>query len=107
MLRRPPRSTRTATLFPYTTLFRSVSLAIEVAERLEAAGIGADVVSMPCWELFDAQDAAYRRDILPSDVLTVSIEAGSTFGWERYTGDRKSTSLNSSHSCDSRIASSG
>src|SRR3546814_6346706 len=45
-----------------------------------------DLVSMPCWELFDAQDAAYRRDILPSDVLTVSIEAGSTFGWESYTG---------------------
>src|SRR3546814_20055937 len=41
---------------------------------------------MPCWELFDAQDAAYRRDIVPGDVLTVSNEAGSTCGWARYTG---------------------
>ncbi len=63
-----------------------VSLAVEVADKLEAEGIGADVVSMPCWELFDGQDAAYRRDVLPDNVLKVSIEAGSTFGWERYTG---------------------
>lgn len=63
-----------------------VSLAAEVAAKLEAEGIGADVVSMPCWELFDMQDAAYRADILPAGVLKVSIEAASTFGWERYTG---------------------
>ena len=49
--------------------------------------IGADVVSMPCWERFDAQDAAYRADILPADVLKVTIEAGTTMGWERYAGD--------------------
>jgi transketolase len=41
---------------------------------------------MPCWSLFDAQAEAYRADILPSDTLRVSIEAGTTFGWERYTG---------------------
>ncbi len=63
-----------------------VSLAVDVAGALEAAGIGADVVSMPSTELFDRQDAAYRDDILPADVLTVSIEAGTTIGWERYTG---------------------
>ena len=63
-----------------------VSLAMDVAARLEVAGHGADVVSMPCTELFDTQDAAYRADMLPDDVLTVSIEAGTTFGWERYTG---------------------
>ena len=63
-----------------------VSLAVEVADRLEAQGIGADVVSVPCWELFDGQGADYRRDLLPADVLKVSIEAASTFGWERYTG---------------------
>ncbi len=63
-----------------------VSLAMDVAEKLEDAGHGADVVSMPCTELFDAQDAGYQADILPDDVLTVSIEAGTTFGWERYTG---------------------
>lgn len=63
-----------------------VSLALEVADKLEAAGHGADVVSMVSTELFDEQDAAYQADILPSDVLLVSIEAGTTFGWERYTG---------------------
>jgi transketolase len=39
-----------------------------------------------CTELFDEQDAAYRADILPDDALIVSIEAASTFGWQRYTG---------------------
>ncbi|HET6536882.1 MAG TPA: transketolase [Sphingopyxis sp.] len=63
-----------------------VSLAREVAEKLEAAGIGADVVSMVSTELFDEQDGAYQADILPRDALIVSIEAGTTFGWERYTG---------------------
>ncbi|OCC24788.1 transketolase [Croceicoccus estronivorus] len=66
-----------------------VHLAIEVAEKLEAQGIGADVVSMPCMELFDQQDDAYRDDVLPdvppSQILRVSIEAGVTQGWERYT----------------------
>ncbi len=63
-----------------------VAIAVDVAARLEAEGIGADVVSMPCWSRFDAQDAAYRADVLPVDVLRVSIEAGTTIGWERYTG---------------------
>jgi transketolase len=63
-----------------------VQVALEVADRLEAAGIGADVVSMPCWSLFDAQDAAYREDLLPPDALKVSVEAGVTLGWERYVG---------------------
>jgi transketolase len=63
-----------------------VEIAVQTADALEAQGIGADVVSMPCWSLFDAQDAAYRADIIPDHVLRVSIEAGTTFGWERYTG---------------------
>ena len=63
-----------------------VSLAVEVAKSLEAQGIGADVVSMPCFELFDVQDRAYRADLLPDDALRVSIEAGVTSGWQRYTG---------------------
>jgi len=66
-----------------------VELAIKVADELERQDIGADVVSMPCAELFDEQDAAYKTDILPNvppgDILRVSIEAGTTFGWERYT----------------------
>ncbi len=63
-----------------------VSLAVSVADRLEAHGVGADVVSMPSWERFDAQTAAYRADVLPHGPLRVSIEAGTTMGWERYVG---------------------
>ena len=67
-----------------------VEIAVDVAEALERQGIGADVVSMPSFEQFDAQDAAYREDVLPDvsnkQILRVSIEAGTTFGWERYTG---------------------
>ena len=66
-----------------------VSLAMECAVQLEAQGIGADVVSMVCTQLFDEQPEAYRADILPdlppAQVLRVSIEAGTTFGWDRYT----------------------
>jgi transketolase len=63
-----------------------VEIAVNVAKSFEGQGIGADVVSMPCTELFDAQSAAYKADILPRDALIVSIEAGVTMGWERYTG---------------------
>ena len=63
-----------------------VEVALAVAEALEGQGVGADVVSMPCWSRFDAQDAAYRGEMLPDDALLVSIEAGATLGWERYTG---------------------
>ena len=60
---------------------------MDVAAKLEAAGVGADVVSMPCTELFDGQSDDYRNELLGGDaVLRVSIEAGTTFGWERYTG---------------------
>jgi len=67
-----------------------VEIALGVAARLEGEGIGADVISMPCTEAFDAQPASYREDLLPDvsnrEILRVSIEAGTTFGWERYTG---------------------
>jgi transketolase len=63
-----------------------VALACDVAEALEGRGIGADVVSMPCTELFDEQPESYRADVLPQGPVRVSIEAGTTFGWERYTG---------------------
>ncbi|WP_066556490.1 transketolase [Croceicoccus bisphenolivorans] len=66
-----------------------VELAVNVAKALEADGIGADVVSMPCQELFDAQDAAYQADVLGHNdaarPLRVSIEAGVTMGWQKYT----------------------
>ncbi|HEY4071457.1 MAG TPA: transketolase [Sphingomicrobium sp.] len=67
-----------------------VEIALDSAAQLEGQGIGADVVSMPCTERFDAQPWDYREDILPDvsnrEILRVSIEAGTTFGWERYTG---------------------
>ncbi|MBF6602354.1 MAG: transketolase [Sphingorhabdus sp.] len=64
-----------------------VSLAMDVAAQLEAKGVGADVVSMPCSELFDAQSDEYKSQLFGTDdILRVSIEAGTTFGWERYTG---------------------
>jgi transketolase len=67
-----------------------VEIALGAAAQLEQQGIGTDVVSMPCIERFDAQPAEYRTDILPDvsnrEILRVSIEAGTTFGWERYTG---------------------
>jgi transketolase len=61
-------------------------VAAECAARLEEQGIGADVISMVCTELFDEQDAAYRAELLPADALKVSIEAGTTYGWDRYVG---------------------
>jgi transketolase len=67
-----------------------VEIALAAAAQLERRGIGADVVSMPCTERFDAQAWDYREDVLPDvsnrEILRVSIEAGTTFGWERYTG---------------------
>jgi transketolase len=63
-----------------------VHLAAECAAELESQGIGADVVSMVCTELFDEQDDAYKDDVIPAGALKVSVEAGTTFGWERYTG---------------------
>ena len=63
-----------------------VEVALACADALEAQGIGSDVVSMPCMELFEAQDAAYKADLLPADALKVSIEAGASLGWERHVG---------------------
>jgi transketolase len=67
-----------------------VEIALDVAAQLEGQGVGADVVSMPCTERFDEQPRDYREDILPDvsnrEILRVSIEAGTTYGWERYTG---------------------
>jgi len=70
-----------------------VEIAISVADRLEEQGIGADVVSMPCWERFDSQPRAYRDEVLPAGPLKVSIEAGTTMGWERYVRDGLSFGL--------------
>jgi transketolase len=60
-------------------------LAVNAREMLEQDGIGTAVVSLPCWELFEAQDAAYRGKVL-GDGVRVAIEAAIGFGWERYVG---------------------
>ncbi|MGB8730283.1 MAG: transketolase [Candidatus Sulfotelmatobacter sp.] len=64
-----------------------VSLCIEAYEKLKAEGIHARVVSMPSWEIFEKQDAAYKESVLPASVTArVSVEMAATFGWERYVG---------------------
>jgi len=61
-----------------------VSVAMDAAATLTAAGRSVRVVSMPCMEDFATQDDAYRASVLPANVPTVSIEAGVTFGWDRW-----------------------
>jgi transketolase len=64
-----------------------VALALAAREGLAGEGVRARVVSLPSWERFEAQDAAYRDSVLPPDVRArVAVEAGATFGWARYVG---------------------
>jgi transketolase len=63
-----------------------IEIALEAQKRLQGEGIATAVVSLPCWELFDAQAAHYRDEVLGPDSLRIAIEAGSAFGWERYVG---------------------
>jgi transketolase len=66
-----------------------LSLCVEAYEKLKAEGIKARVVSMPSWEIFEQQDAAYKESVLPSNATArVSVEMASTFGWAGYTGLR-------------------
>lgn len=66
-----------------------VSVAMAAMKLLAEEGVTARVVSMPCWERFEEQDASYRDSVLPPGVTArVSVEAGATFGWARYVGDR-------------------
>ena len=63
-----------------------VTLALEAQAQLEAEGIPTRVVNLASWDLFDAQDLAYKLEVLPGDLPKVSVEAGITQGWERYVG---------------------
>jgi transketolase len=65
-----------------------VALALEARARLQAEGIPTAVVSMPSWELFDAQDASYRAAVLHPGAIRVAVEAALRFGWDRYLGER-------------------
>ena len=61
-----------------------VEIAIKAREKLQAIGIGTRVVSMPCWELFEAQEESYRRKILPAGPLRIGVEAAVRLGWDKW-----------------------
>ena len=64
-----------------------VHLCVSAYEALKQEGIAARVVSMPSWELFEAQDRRYREEVLPPSVKArVTVEAGAVIGWDRYAG---------------------
>ncbi len=68
-----------------------VEIALDARAILQGKGIGARVVSMPCWELFAAQDEKYRRSVLPAGPCRVAVEAAVGFGWDRWLyGERGS-----------------
>jgi len=64
-----------------------VEIALAARALLATDGIGARVVSMPCWELFDAQSETYRESVLGPGTVKVAIEAAASFGWDRYLGE--------------------
>ena len=61
-----------------------VAVCVDAAARLRADGVRVRVVSMPCWDLFEAQSPAYRAEILPVALPTLAVEAATSFGWDRY-----------------------
>jgi transketolase len=63
-----------------------IQYAVEAAKTLAGDGIAARVVSMPCTDIFDRQDAAYQVSVIPHDVPALAIEAGTTRGWYKYVG---------------------
>jgi len=64
-----------------------VSLCVEASKLLAERGVGARVVSMPCWELFEETDDDYVDEVLPSEVPVLAVEAASGFGWSRWADD--------------------
>ncbi len=65
-----------------------VALALDAQSQLAQRGVGARVVSLPSWRIFDEQPAAYRESVIPPELPAVSVEAGTTLGWSRYVGAR-------------------
>lgn len=61
-----------------------VEIALAARDLLEGEGVGTRVVSMPCWELFEAQDDNYRRKVLPAGPVRVAVEAAIGFGWDKW-----------------------
>jgi transketolase len=65
-----------------------LEISLKAGEALTQQGIRVRVVSMPSWELFDEQAEDYRRRVLPAGVPVLSVEAGITMGWSKYTGSQ-------------------
>jgi transketolase len=88
----PPQGTAAQVLLIATG--SEVGLALEAHRALAAQGIGSRVVSLPSWELFERQPAAYRQTVLP-DALDrrLALEAGTSFGWSRYLGTGRSATV--------------
>ena len=80
----PAKGTATATIIATGT---EVALAIEAQKELAKENIEVNVVSMPCQELFDAQPAEYRQQVL-GNLPRIAVEAAARYGWEKYVGDR-------------------
>jgi transketolase len=76
-----------------------LDIAYTAAKQLAGEGVGVRVVSLPCWELFEKQDAAYRAAVLPEGPSRLSIEAATTFGWARWVGNdpKKGASIGIDH----------
>jgi transketolase len=64
-----------------------VALCVAAAEQLNAAGLPCRVVSMPSWDLFEAQSEDYQLSVLPPEVPTLAVEAGASLGWDRWADD--------------------
>jgi transketolase len=72
------------------TIFSSgseVGVALAARDQLQAEGVGTRVVSTPCWELFEQQDAAYQAKVIGDAPVRVAVEAAVRFGWERFIGE--------------------
>ena len=80
---KPARGAK-ATLFASGT---EVSIAVAAAELLDFAGLPTRVVSTPCWELFEAQPAAYRKRVIGEAPVRAAVEAAARMGWERFIGE--------------------
>jgi transketolase len=65
-----------------------LEMAVAAGEKLTAEGKKVRVVSMPCWELYEEQPQSYKDSVLTPGVPKVSVEAGSTFGWQKYVGEK-------------------
>jgi transketolase len=66
-----------------------VGLIVEAGMKMAADGVNVRLISFPSWELFEAQDAAYRQSVLPQDIpLRVAVEAGVGQGWEKWVGEK-------------------